>query len=578
MFCVISICKGDSGRVWVGTYLNGLFEFDPKSGNIIRHLDEHSGLLHDQVQSISKDAAGNLWMVFERGISRYSPKTGAIQNFKAVTILPGENMDATQGLEQSRSGNDRVVFSLDDGIAMFDPKALDANTNPPVVHIEGVTYSNPISDESARTIVPYGINSLNLAYNQNRIKFDYIALHFDDPSQNRYAYKLEGYDKDWIQAGTQRSVTYTNLSPGTYTFRVRACNSDGVWNNKGDSITITIHTSLWMRWWAWLIYIVLFAAAIYAFIAYRSRALKRENQELEEKISERTQQLSNANKELSEQQEEIITQRDRLSETVDELKTTQQQLIQSEKLASLGELTAGIAHEIQNPLNFVNNFSEINMELIDEMREELNKGEKDEVIALSEDIKQNLDKIRHHGKRADAIVKNMLQHSRNNSSQREPTDINALADEYFRLSYHGLRAKDKSFNSEMVTELGENIPKIDVISQDIGRVLLNLFNNAFYAVQQKKKALGDSYKPEVMVSTAINNDYVEIRVKDNGIGIPDAVKEKILQPFFTTKPTGEGTGLGLSLSYDIVVKGHGGKLDIHSREGEGSEFIISLPA
>lgn len=578
MFCVISICAGDSGRIWAGTYLKGLYELDPKSGKIIRHLDQRSGLLHDQIGNISRDTTGNLWMIFERGITRYNTKTGAIQNFKAVTILPNDDMSATQGLNQTPEGNNRLVFSLDNGMVMFDPKSLDANTNPPIVHIEGITYSNPLSDGSAKTIIPYGINNIEVAYNQNRIKFDYIALHFDDPSQNRYAYKLDGYDKDWVQAGTLRSVTYTNLSPGTYTFHVKACNSDGIWNNTGDSITIIIHTSLWMRWWAWLIYIILFAAAIYAFIRYRSRALIRENQQLEEGIAHRTQQLSDANKELSERQQEIITQRDKLATTVDELKTTQQQLIQSEKLASLGELTAGIAHEIQNPLNFVNNFSEVSVELMDEMQTELQNGDKDEAIAISEDIKQNLEKIRHHGKRADAIVKNMLQHSRNNSGERQLTDINALAEEYFRLSYHGLRAKDKSFNSDMVTNLGEHIPKLDIIPQDIGRVLLNLFNNAFYAVQQRKKTAGDSYKPVVTLTTALKGKQVEIRVKDNGTGIPDNVKEKILQPFFTTKPTGEGTGLGLSLSYDIIVKGHGGKLEIESSEGEGSEFIIYLPA
>ena len=583
MFCVNTVCEGDSGRLWVGTYLNGLFEFDPKTEHIVRNLNERSGLLQNGVEDISKDAAGHLWIISDRGLTRYDPHANQVQNFKAVTLFPADDISYTDGLNQSRAGNGMIVFGLNDGVVIFDPKALDANPDPPIVHIEGITYSNPLSDGSAKNIIPYGINSLELAYNENRIKFDYIALHFDDPSQNRYAYKLDGYDKDWVQAGTLRSVTYTNLSPGTYTFHVKACNSDGVWNNTGDSITIIIHTSLWMRWWAWLIYMVLFAAAIYAFISYRSRALIRENQQLEEKITHRTQQLSDANKELSEQQQEIITQRDKLATTVDELKTTQQQLIQSEKLASLGELTAGIAHEIQNPLNFVNNFSEVSVELMDEMQTELKNGDKDEAIAISEDIKQNLEKIRHHGKRADAIVKNMLQHSRNNSGERQATDINNLAEEYFRLSYHGLRAKDKSFNSDMVTNLGEHIPKLDIIPQDIGRVMLNLFNNAFYAVQQRKKTAGTDYKPTVTLTTfasplAGGGWGAEIRVKDNGTGIPDNVKEKILQPFFTTKPTGEGTGLGLSLSYDIIVKGHGGKLEIESSEGEGSEFIIYLPA
>jgi signal transduction histidine kinase len=266
-----------------------------------------------------------------------------------------------------------------------------------------------------------------------------------------------------------------------------------------------------------------------------------------------------------------------LKDTLADLKSTQTQLIQSEKMASLGELTAGIAHEIQNPLNFVNNFSEVSVELVDEMQSELKNDEKDEAIAISENIKQNLEKIRHHGKRADFIVKGMLEHSRISTGQKEPTNINVLVDEFLRLSYHGLRAKDKNFNAEMVSRFEADLPEIIVVAQDIGRVLLNLFNNSFYAVNQKQKTAGADYKPEVTVITSSNNGHVIIKVKDNGNGIPDAIKDKIMQPFFTTKPTGEGTGLGLSLSYDIVVKGHGGNINVETQQGEGSVFIITLP-
>jgi len=266
-----------------------------------------------------------------------------------------------------------------------------------------------------------------------------------------------------------------------------------------------------------------------------------------------------------------------LQTTLNELQFTQKQLIQSEKMASLGELTAGIAHEIQNPLNFVNNFSEVSKELMAELREALDNGDIEEATAISLEVIQNLEKINHHGKRADSIVKGMLEHSRKSSGKKESTNINALADEYFRLSYHGLRAKDKSFNSELVMHLDNSLPKADVIPQEIGRVLLNLFNNAFYAVNQRAKTAGEDYKPEVTVTTALENGQVVIKVKDNGVGMPEQVKEKIMQPFFTTKPTGEGTGLGLSLTYDMVVKGHGGSIQVNSVEGEGSEFIVTLP-
>lgn len=266
-----------------------------------------------------------------------------------------------------------------------------------------------------------------------------------------------------------------------------------------------------------------------------------------------------------------------LVSTLDDLKATQTQLVQREKMASLGELTAGIAHEIQNPLNFVNNFSDVNDEMIDELKDELKSGNVDDALTLAGEIQENERKIRHHGKRADSIVKGMLQHSRATSGQKEPTDLNALADEYLRLAYHGLRAKDKNFNAELVTHFDVKLPKANIVPQDIGRVLLNIINNAFYAVNEKKKTAEVDFKPTVEVTTSAKNDVIEIRVKDNGNGIPDAIKDKIMQPFFTTKPTGEGTGLGLSLSYDIVVNGHEGSIQVNSVVGQGSEFIMQLP-
>ena len=287
------------------------------------------------------------------------------------------------------------------------------------------------------------------------------------------------------------------------------------------------------------------------------------------------------NDELTKLNEEIGAQKKKLEETLTDLKATQAQLIQSEKMASLGELTAGIAHEIQNPLNFVNNFSDVNNELVDELKSELIVGNMQSAVEIAESIKENSQKINHHGKRADAIVKGMLQHSRTSSGQKEPTDINALVDEYVRLAYHGFRAKDKSFNAEIKTDLDSNIGKISIVPQDIGRVLLNLINNAFYAVNEKAKHRGDEYGPTVTITTGsiqppLGGRSVEIKVIDNGGGIPQDIVDKIFQPFFTTKPTGQGTGLGLSLAYDIV-KAHGGEIKVDSKEIEGSEFTIQLP-
>ena len=305
---------------------------------------------------------------------------------------------------------------------------------------------------------------------------------------------------------------------------------------------------------------------------------------LNDKLQEQKLQIENQNQDLVNSGRELALKNRDLETALADLRTTQAQLIQSEKLASLGELTAGIAHEIQNPLNFVNNFAEVSAEMIDELKEELEKGDIEEVKAIAEDLQVNLSKINHHGKRASSIVKGMLEHSRTSSGVKEPTNLNALADEYLRLAYHGLRAKDSGFNATMETHFEPDLPKVSVIPQDIGRVLLNLINNAFYAVHQRTvetlhaTSLQQSpYQPTVTISTQKTDNQIIISVQDNGNGIPEAIRDKIFQPFYTTKPSGQGTGLGLSLAYDIITKGHGGKLHLESAENQGSTFSIELP-
>jgi signal transduction histidine kinase len=287
------------------------------------------------------------------------------------------------------------------------------------------------------------------------------------------------------------------------------------------------------------------------------RIIKNQNVILEQEVEQRTKELQNS---------------------LDHLKKAQAQLIQAEKMASLGELTAGIAHEIQNPLNFVNNFSEVSAELVEEIDAELNKGDINEAKIITNDLKSNLEKINHHGKRAADIVKGMLQHSRNNSGQKELTDINVLCDEYLKLAYHGLRAKDKSFNATLETEFDPSIPKVNVVSQDLGRVILNIITNAFYAVNERSKnvlANNQDYSPVVSIRTKKSGNKIEIAISDNGAGIPNHIKDKIFQPFFTTKPTGQGTGLGLSLAYD-VVKSHDGELKVDTEINKGTVFTITL--
>ncbi len=552
---ILSIKEGPKNDLWVGTYEGGLFRFNPRTTQVER-FTEKNGLLYNGAFAILRDNRNNLWLPSFRGISILNPQTGEVRNLTSADGLPGSTF--TFGLKVS---NSQFLFACDNGFISVNPEDFTPDTHAPVVHIQSAAFtipgSLPIHDS---TIVAFGKKNIKLSYNENRLTFKYVGLYYQNADLVHYAYKLDGYDKNWISTGTERTAVYTNLSPGTYTFRVKAANPDGVWSTENPSLIIVINPPWWQTWWAYIVYAILFILTLWTFIAYRSRNLKKANKVLEGKVSDRTRDLQ---------------------ESLTNLKATQSQLIQAEKMASLGELTAGIAHEIQNPLNFVNNFSEVSTELLEEMREEIEKGNFEEVKVISEDLNQNLEKILNHGRRADGIVKGMLQHSRGSSGQKEPTDINALADEFLRLSYHGLRARDKSFNADFKLDADEALPKVSVVPQDIGRVLLNLINNAFYAVSEKAKQNPNAYKPSVIVSTRqisppSGGRGVEIRVKDNGHGIPDEVKEKIFQPFFTTKPTGQGTGLGLSMSYDII-KTHGGELKVESSVGEGTTFTIQLP-
>lgn len=323
----------------------------------------------------------------------------------------------------------------------------------------------------------------------------------------------------------------------------------------------------------WLVYMMVVTNKQRKALA-KARAVA-EEEEREKKMMETLK--AELEVQVAERTAELTLQKNELEHALEELKATQVQLIHSEKMASLGELTAGIAHEIQNPLNFVNNFSDVNRELIEELQTEIDKGNYQDAKAIAADILANELKIVHHGKRADAIVKGMLMHSRSSSDEKEEVDLNELCDEYLRLSYHGLRAKDKFFNASFNADLDPNAGKINIVPQEIGRVLLNLFNNAFYSVSRKKAEFPEGYEPAVTVSTRKYKESVEIRIRDNGQGIPESVMDKMFQPFFTTKPTGQGTGLGLSLSFDIITKGHGGTLSVKTKEGEFAEFIISLP-
>eukprot|EP01093_Parvamoeba_rugata_P013857 TRINITY_DN434_c0_g1_i2.p1 TRINITY_DN434_c0_g1~~TRINITY_DN434_c0_g1_i2.p1 ORF type:complete len:445 (+),score=97.60 TRINITY_DN434_c0_g1_i2:127-1461(+) len=433
---------------------------------------------------------------------------------------------------------------------------FDLNIGKDSTKVQSSTYAstNNISWDSVKP--PYNIpEGLKLPYDQNSISFSYGSDAIFNRDKLNYRFILDGEDEDWsYAANTTKTKNYYNLKSGDYTFKVAVRGANSGWSVP-DTLSFKIKPPWWQTWWAYLIFGLIAASILRAYIVFRARKLTKENRILEERVSHRTVQLKTK---------------------IDELKSTQSKLIQSEKMASLGELTAGIAHEIQNPLNFVNNFSEVNKELLEELEEEIDNGNYDEVKALAKDVSANEDKIIFHGKRADGIVKGMLQHSRSSTGQKELTDINTLSDEYLRLAYHGLRAKDKSFNATLNTDFDDSIGKLNIVAQDMGRVILNLITNAFYVVKKKKEQNSKGYEPTVSVSTKKQGNLVLIKVSDNGNGVPKEVLDKIFQPFFTTKPSGEGTGLGLSLSYDIV-KVHSGELTVDTKQGEGTTFTIALP-
>jgi signal transduction histidine kinase len=460
-------------------------------------------------------------------------------------------------------------------LPFFNPNEVDKNSMAPKVFLTDLKVHNQPVTPGQKSVLKapvYETGQVTLPYYSNNVSIEFTALHYSNPSNNTISYQLENYDNEWRNAGSQHIAVYQNLPPGDYVFRVKAANDKGVWNEKGATLTIIIELPWWRTTPAYVLYVLLIAYTAFLVNRYlRNRLLQKEREKNQERELEQAKEIEKAYHQLEK------------AHAV--LKSTQAQLIQSEKMASLGQLTAGVAHEIQNPLNFVTNFSEVSNDMLDELKEQLHTGNLQLANETADDLKQNLDKIKYHGKRADAIVKGMLQHSRVSTGQKDLTDINKLADEYLRLAYHGRRAKDKLFNAAMQTDFDDSIGKINMVPQDIGRMLLNLFNNAFYAVNEKLTAhrspLTDDYKPLVSVqtkkiSTPSGDGGIEIRVVDNGNGIPQNIIDKIFQPFFTTKPSGQGTGLGLSLAYDII-KAHGGEIKVETKEGEGSEFVVTLP-
>ncbi len=600
---IYSAITDEAGGVWFATN-NGASRFD---GRHFTNYTKTEGLADNNVWALRDDTVRQMiWFTNNLGISGlkyHLDQQGnfiaeRFENFGTKTGYPIFNLTRSlclddRGLLWAGSGDDRVI--------RFDYSKVNRDREPLSLRIQGVKINNGticwnslLSNHSRANRLEDSLNqveemvlsfgsilspntldslrrthrgiqldsvgrdypvpfNLVLPYNDNSISIDYVAIDPGKPNQVKYQYKLDGYDNDWSPLSNVSRAIYGNLPEGDYTLQVKALSAEAAWSQTAYSFRVL---PPWQRtWWAYAAYLILLAILVWMIVALRSNVLTRENKMLERKVAERTTAL---NRSLA------------------DLKSTQAQLIQSEKMASLGELTAGIAHEIQNPLNFMNNFSEVNKELLQEMKHEMVAGNYTDAGNIADDVIANEEKVNLHGKRADAIIKGMLEHSRTNKGTREPTNMNALVDEYLQLAFHGFRARDREFNARLEKTFDPGMGEINIIRQDVGRVLLNLFNNAFYAVLEKQRDLKEGYDPLIAVSTAKGRDGISITVRDNGIGIPQKIIDKIFQPFFTTKPTGQGTGLGLSLTYDIM-KSHGGEIKVKSVEGEGSEFIVRWP-
>ncbi len=570
----VDISRDEKGNIWFVDQIGSLQKLNPEDGTRKKFSSPNINMTMISGSSriaITLEKNGRIWLYDGNHLFEFNPET---EQFFPYVESHGVHSVGAPNSPFHVAFDGEVLITGEKGTLSFYPHkiAVSKTPNPPALAVTSFRLLGKRILPGEKSLLKKPIwhtTELNLAHDLNTFTFSVACFDYYDPSANQIEFMLEGYDQMGMRKDLREGETpgYVNVPPGNYIFRVRGADSQGNWNMQGANLKITILPPWWLTWWAYAIYGILFiGGVIMVDRIQRKRVLAKAHEETRQK--------------------ELVQARE-IEKAYEELKVTQSQLIQSEKMASLGELTAGIAHEIQNPLNFVNNFSEVSKELIEELKGERLKeiAKRDEKLEeeILNDIDQNLEKIHHHGQRASGIVKGMLEHSRTSDGKKELTDINALADEYLRLAYHGLRAKDKNFNADFKTEFDENLTKIEVIPQDIGRVLLNLINNAFYIVNEKAKSGIENYKPEVIVSTKLSpsgggkgEESIEISVKDNGSGIPDNIKDKIFQPFFTTKPTGSGTGLGLSLSYDIV-KAHGGELKVESKEGEGTEFIIQIP-
>jgi signal transduction histidine kinase/ligand-binding sensor domain-containing protein len=565
---VATLIEARDGTIWVGRN-DGLLRYVPSSETFTM-FDKSKGLSYYNVNNIIEDAAGYLWITTQHGISRFDPKTERFRHFEKEDGLRPFRMNRGSMLLRK---NGEIMFGGVGGVNIFHPASIRDFSTVPRILITDVNVGGKSRAINAE---------ISIDWDDNEVNIEYVSINFRSPERTTYSYKLEGYHNDWVEAGTRRLIQFTNLPPGPYTLLVKAMNAEGLESEVPASLSIRILPPWWRTWWAYGFYVMMFAGMVFGVDRTQRRRLI-------QKERERTRELELA------QAKEIEQAYKNLEVAHDNLIAAQTQLIQQEKLASLGQLTAGIAHEIKNPLNFVNNFSSVSLEMIDEVLDEVEKikGGRAEVkggdpapdVALAlvsdilSDIKINLKKIHEHGSRADGIVKSMLQHSRGGTGKMEPTDLNALVTEFVNLSYHGMRAGSNPVDAEITLDLDSSIGEVPLVYEDFSRVILNICTNAFDAMRMagigdQGSVIGEQGGAHLQVRTRREANQITIEIEDNGPGIPDDIKDKILQPFFTTKKGTQGTGLGLSITHDII-KAHGGELAIQSQPGK-TTFSLTL--
>ncbi len=593
---VNAITETPDGIIWLATNA-GLAKFDAAKNEFYHYTEQNSGIPDNTIVGLLVDN-NQLWMSTLKGISKFDPESEYFENYGVEQGLQGRAFNL---FAYHKGGDGKFYFGGPNGLNFFSPEEIYGNPVPPKLDIVDFKLFDVSVRPGENSLLAHHISTVNrieLPNNQNDLSFDYVGLHFSNSKKNRYEYMLEKYDRTWREGDASRNAKYTSLNPGNYVFKVRASNANGVWTPAARMIEISVGLPWWRKGWAFIVYAVILGACVFVVDRYqRIRLLRKERETAQIREAElraqaaqlkaRALEAENDRKEIElKKAEQLKEAYDALQESMNNLKRTQRQLVQAEKMASLGQLTAGIAHEIKNPLNFVINFAGLTRSLVSELgatlfgdEHAIDKDRREEIQDMISMLELNAERINEHGLRADSIVQGMMEHSRPSVQEAEPTNLTRTLDLAIDLALNGLKIEFADIKFDIIREYDESIGNVNLIPQDFTRVIINILDNALYAVREYAAGNDDEFKPEIVVYTAREGKNVVIKISDNGPGISEETKAKIFDPFFTTKPAGSGnTGLGLSLSHDIISQGHHGSLEVESEPGKGTTFIIRIPS